>query len=155
MLWLDALCIIRYYQSTILSRTWNYLCQWFAETYVRGGGVDNWITYSMSDLSGACFSSPQLQKIYYPLQQQKVKNVKRRTIIIEFIVVFWSLCSVCIGSYSNTLQLFAMAIARSKKISVSRMSNSACSFSWQSIDVDHAYISRPCLIGRQQWFQYT
>ena len=36
----------------------------------------------------------KLQKIYYSLQQKKVKSVKRSTTITELVVV-WSLCSVC------------------------------------------------------------
>ena len=64
-----------------------------------------------------------IQKIYYSLQQQKVKSVKRRTTITELVVV-WSLCSVYTSVTESkavtlrTLVLFAIAIVRSRKISV-------------------------------------
>ena len=35
-----------------------------------------------------------VQKIYYSLQQQKVKSVERVTTITELVVV-WSVCSTC------------------------------------------------------------
>ena len=63
----------------------------------------------------------RLQKIYYSLQQQKVKSVKSKTTITELVVV-WNLCSICTKSEVVTLKhstLFAIAITRSRKISVS------------------------------------
>ena len=64
-----------------------------------------------------------IQKICYSLQQQKVKSVKRTTTITELVVV-WSLCSVCTSVTKSKVvnlkhsTLFAIAIARSRKISV-------------------------------------
>ena len=58
------------------------------------------------------------------LATAKVKSVKRRTTITESVVV-WSLCNVCTSVTKSKVvalkyfTLFAMAIARSKKISVS------------------------------------
>ena len=45
------------------------------------------------DLPITFLHKPQIQ-IYYSLQQQKVKSIKRSTTITELVVV-WSLCSVC------------------------------------------------------------
>ena len=64
-----------------------------------------------------------VQKIYYSLQQQKVKSVKCKTTITELVAV-WSLYNVCTSVTKSkvvTLKrftLFAIVIARSRKISV-------------------------------------
>ena len=69
-------------------------------------------------------SQPLTEDLLLLATAKKVKSVKRRSTITELVVV-WSLCNVCTSVTKSkvvTLKrftLFAIVIARSRKISVS------------------------------------